>query len=63
MDKNKTMMQDFEWYLQADCLHWKRVAAEAPALKAAGITAVWLPPAYKGASGVKIGRASCRERV
>lgn len=52
MDKNKTMMQDFEWYLQADCLHWKRVAAEATALKAAGITAVWLPPAYKGASGV-----------
>ena len=52
MDRNKTMMQDFEWYLKPDASHWKRVAKEAPVLKAAGITAVWLPPAYKGASGI-----------
>lgn len=45
-------MQDFEWYLEPDKKHWNRVAAEAKSLKAAGITAVWLPPAYKGASGV-----------
>ena len=52
MDRNKTMMQDFEWYLKPDASHWKRVAKEAPVLKAAGITSVWLPPAYKGASGI-----------
>lgn len=49
---NKTMMQFFEWYLPADRTHWKKTALEAPKLKAAGITCVWLPPAYKGASGV-----------
>ncbi len=47
------MMQYFEWYLKADSKHWKRVAKQAPALKKAGITSVWLPPAYKGAGGVK----------
>ncbi|MDE7430444.1 MAG: alpha-amylase [Lachnospiraceae bacterium] len=50
--KNKTMMQFFEWYLPADSTHWKKTALEASKLKSAGITCVWLPPAYKGASGV-----------
>lgn len=44
-------MQDFEWYLKPDKSHWKRVAAQAEQLKENGVTAVWLPPAYKGASG------------
>ena len=48
---NQTMMQYFEWYLPENGLHWKRLAAQAPALKAAGINMVWLPPAYKGAAG------------
>lgn len=52
VNKNKIMMQDFEWYLKPDKSHWKRVAAEAERLKKNGVTAVWLPPAYKGASGV-----------
>lgn len=52
MDKNRTMMQDFEWYLPADSKHWIRVADEAKNIKEAGITSVWLPPAYKGANGV-----------
>lgn len=52
MNKNKLMMQDFEWYLKADRSHWRRVAKEAERLKEDGVTAVWLPPAYKGASGV-----------
>lgn len=51
--KNKTMMQYFEWYLPADSKHWNRVAKAAEELKKNGITSVWLPPAYKGASGVK----------
>lgn len=44
-------MQDFEWYLKPDKSHWKCVAAQAEQLKENGVTAVWLPPAYKGASG------------
>lgn len=52
MDRNKLMMQDFEWYLKPDKKHWKRVAKEAKKLKENGVTAVWLPPAYKGANGV-----------
>ena len=51
MNRNKLMMQDFEWYLKPDKSHWKRVAAQAEQLKENGVTAVWLPPAYKGASG------------
>ncbi len=53
MNKNKTMMQFFEWYLKADSKHWNRVKDEAKNIKEAGITSVWLPPAYKGAGGVK----------
>ncbi len=48
---NETIMQYFEWYMPADGLHWERVAAKAKKLKEAGITAVWLPPAYKGDVG------------
>ena len=51
MNNNRTMMQCFEWYLPDNGLHWKRIAAQASALKEAGINMVWLPPAYKGAAG------------
>ncbi|MBE5927503.1 MAG: alpha-amylase [Lachnospiraceae bacterium] len=53
MYTNKTMMQFFEWYLKPDSTHWNRVIKEAVNIKEAGITSVWLPPAYKGAGGVK----------
>ncbi|MBQ4068891.1 MAG: alpha-amylase [Lachnospiraceae bacterium] len=53
MYTNKTMMQFFEWYLKPDSTHWNRVRKEAVNIKEAGITSVWLPPAYKGAGGVK----------
>lgn len=46
-------MQYFEWYLPNDSKHWKRVTENAKDIKEAGITSVWLPPAYKGASGAK----------
>ena len=49
--KNETLMQYFEWDLPADGLLWKRCKAQAPRLKSAGITKVWLPPAYKGMNG------------
>ena len=52
MSKNNgTMMQYFHWYTSADGGHWRRLAAEAKALADAGITALWLPPAYKAAGG------------
>lgn len=49
--KNRTMMQAFEWYLPNNGLLWKRLKEQAPALAAAGINMIWLPPAYKGAAG------------
>ncbi|MGB6013384.1 MAG: alpha-amylase family glycosyl hydrolase, partial [Nodosilinea sp.] len=48
---NGTMMQYFHWYSPADGSHWNRVKAESQALAEAGITALWLPPAYKGIGG------------
>ena len=49
---NKVMMQYFEWYLPSDKTLWRNVKKDAAHLKELGITEVWLPPAYKGASGV-----------
>lgn len=48
---NGIMMQYFEWYLPEDGTLWKQVAQEGKNLKDIGITAVWLPPAYKGQAG------------
>ena len=48
---NKTMMQYFEWYLPANGLFWDRCVAQADKLKENGINMLWLPPAYKGATG------------
>ena len=47
------MLQGFEWELPADGLHWRRVEARAFDLRRLGVTAVWLPPAAKGAAGTK----------
>ena len=49
---NGTMMQYFHWYVSAEDNLWEKVEREAPALAKAGITALWLPPAYKGAAGI-----------
>ena len=48
---NGVMMQYFHWYTPADGNLWKQLAENAKSLAEAGITAVWLPPAYKGAGG------------
>lgn len=50
---NGTMMQYFEWNLPEDGRHWNRTGERAKELAEAGITALWLPPAYKGAGGRK----------
>ncbi|OCN05640.1 alpha-amylase [Erysipelotrichaceae bacterium MTC7] len=52
MNKNKTILQGFEWYLEPNASHWRYVKERSGAIKDAGITAVWLPPAYKGAQGI-----------
>lgn len=45
------MMQFFHGYTPADGSLWKQLAGQAASLSEAGITSVWLPPAYKGAAG------------
>ncbi|MBF2027804.1 MAG: alpha-amylase [Oscillatoriales cyanobacterium C42_A2020_001] len=48
---NGVMMQYFQWYLPADGTHWHTLQTQAQTLADAGFTAIWLPPAYKGAAG------------
>lgn len=49
--QNPTLIQYFHWYYnEADNL-WTKVKNEAANLAAMGITALWLPPAYKGTNG------------
>jgi alpha-amylase len=48
---NATMIQFFHWYTPGDSFLWKHVADQAEHLASLGITAAWLPPASKGASG------------
>ncbi|MDG2671098.1 alpha-amylase family glycosyl hydrolase, partial [Vibrio parahaemolyticus] len=49
--QNGTMMQYFHWYVPNDGALWTQVESNAPALAENGFTALWLPPAYKGAGG------------
>ena len=48
---NGTIIQYFEWYLQTKQNFWNLVAQNAEDLSKLGITAIWLPPAYKGIGG------------
>ena len=50
--EKRTMLQGFEWNLPADSGHWRRLEEKAAELEELGFTDVWLPPAYKGFSGV-----------
>jgi alpha-amylase len=50
-DLNGVMMQYFQWYIPADGSLWNQLADNASELADAGITAIWLPPAYKGITG------------
>lgn len=45
------MIQFFHWYLPNDGTLWSQATDRADELAAAGFTAVWLPPAYKGHVG------------
>ena len=48
---NGTIMQCFEWYLKTNQDFWLKISNEAEKISELGITAVWLPPAYKGVGG------------
>jgi len=48
--QNGTMIQYFHWYTPDNVL-WKEIKEKAEYLAGLGITAAWLPPAYKGDSG------------
>jgi alpha-amylase len=50
-EKRGVLLQYFHWYTEADGSLWTRLAKEAKRLAEFGFTAVWLPPAYKGAAG------------
>ncbi|MEM8806883.1 MAG: alpha-amylase [Cyanobacteria bacterium P01_G01_bin.38] len=45
------MMQFFHWYVPSDGSLWNELAEKSNELAEVGITATWLPPAYKGMFG------------
>lgn len=50
-DENPTLLQYFHWYYPDGGQLWPELAERAGGLNDIGINMVWLPPAYKGASG------------
>jgi alpha-amylase len=48
---NGTMIQFFHWYTDGDSFLWKHTKDSAQYLSDLGITAIWLPPAYKAING------------
>ena len=52
MANNECLMQYFEWYLPPDSTLWEKITKESGHISNLGITHLWLPPAYKGQSGV-----------
>ena len=49
--KNPTLLQTFHWYYPDGGKLWPEIKARAASFNDLGINMVWLPPAYKGASG------------
>jgi alpha-amylase len=56
---NGVMMQGFYWDVPVTTAGigtwWQNLGAKSLELKNAGITAMWIPPAYKGSSGSDVG--------
>ncbi len=48
---NGIILQYFEWYLECKQNLWNELRENASLLSKIGVTAVWLPPAYKGIGG------------
>ncbi|MGI6579052.1 MAG: alpha-amylase [Saccharofermentanales bacterium] len=53
--KNGLAIQYFEWYLPNDGKLWQRIREDIPQLREMGVTAVWIPPCYKGQSSNDVG--------
>lgn len=53
--KNGVLFQYFEWNLPPDCQLWNQLARDASHLASIGVTAVWIPPAYKGGGVQDVG--------
>lgn len=53
--ENGLMIQYFEWNISNDGKHWENLKNDAAHLKEIGVSAVWLPPAYKGTSSFDVG--------
>lgn len=53
--KNGVMMQYFEWYMPNDGSLWRRLRDDAAHLASLGVSAVWVPPAYKGMTQDSVG--------
>ncbi len=51
MEQNGTLIQFFHWYSSGDGNHWNYFNDEVDHLVKLGITAAWLPPAFKAADG------------
>ena len=49
--RDGVMMQLFHWYSPGDGSFWRDLAGRAAKLKAAGIDALWMPPAAKAKDG------------
>ena len=49
--ENGVLLQGFHWELPADGRWWRAIAEHAAGIARAGFSAVWLPPATKGAAG------------
>ena len=52
MKINGVIMQYFHRYINHDMKLWQKLKADAKHLQEIGITAIWMPPAYKGAGGI-----------
>lgn len=50
--ENGTMFQFFHWYNLSDGTLWNNLEDESSRLSDAGITAISIPPTYKGAAGI-----------
>ena len=48
---NGVIMKYFEWYMNCEQNLWNEISENAEKLADVGITALWLPPAYKGIGG------------
>lgn len=57
MERNHTMIQFFEWHIEADGEHWNHLKEWAPELKKRGIDSVWIPPITKAESPQDTGYA------